>query len=60
MFFFLELLPSMKLTYIAPDNGWLEDYLPFGGPAYFQGRAVSFREGDGRNLATLDILQVDL
>ena len=30
-------------TNIAPENGWLEDYFPFG-KAYFQGRTVSFRE----------------
>ena len=29
---------------IAPENGWLEYYFPFG-MAYFQVRAVSFREG---------------
>ncbi len=29
---------------IAPTNGWLEYYFPIG-EAYFQGRAVSFREG---------------
>ena len=37
-------------------DGWKITYLF--GKAYFQGRAVSFREGNGRNLATLDILQV--
>ena len=31
-------------TNIAPENGWLEDYFPFG-KAYFQVRFVSFREG---------------
>jgi len=29
---------------IAPENWCLQDYIPFG-KAYFQGRAVSFREG---------------
>ena len=29
---------------IAPKNGWLEYYFPIG-EAYFQGQAVSFREG---------------
>ena len=29
---------------LAPENGWLEDWFPFG-MAYFQGRTVSFREG---------------
>ena len=38
-------LPSLKLTDIAPKNGWLEYYFPFG-MAYFQVRAVSFREGN--------------
>ena len=30
---------------IAPENGWLEYEFPFG-KAYFQVRAVSFREGN--------------
>ena len=40
-------LPSLKLTAKAPTHGWLE-YDPFllGKTAYFQGRTVSFREGD--------------
>ena len=29
---------------LAPENGWLEDFFPFGKP-YFQVRTVSFREG---------------
>ena len=31
----------------TPENGWLEDEIsfPFWGPAYFQRRTVSFREG---------------
>ena len=37
-------LPSLKLTANALENGWLEDYFPFG-MAYFQVRTVSFREG---------------
>ena len=37
-------LPSLKLTAKAPKKGWLEYYFPIG-EAYFQGRAVSFREG---------------
>ena len=32
-------------TNIALENGWLEYYFPIG-EAYFQGRAVSFREGN--------------
>ena len=37
-------VPSLKLTAKAPENGWLEyDSFPFG-MAYFQRRAVSFRE----------------
>ena len=35
---------TLPETNIAPENGWLEDYFPFG-KAYFQGRTVSFREG---------------
>ena len=30
---------------VAPENGWLENDLPFGTP-YFQVRTVSFREGN--------------
>ena len=33
-----------KTNIFAPKNGWLEYYFPIG-DAYFQGRAVSFREG---------------
>ena len=29
----------------APEKWWLVDILSFWGPAYFRGRAVSFREG---------------
>ena len=36
---------SPKQTAKAPETGWLEYYLPFG-MAYFQVRAVSFREGN--------------
>ena len=36
---------SLKLTAIAPENGWLEDYMLFQKP-YFQGRTVSFREAN--------------
>ena len=43
-------LPSLKLTFLAPENGWLESmiYFLFWGPAYFEGlcRTVSFREGN--------------
>ena len=42
IFSFLGTLPK---TNIAPENGWLEDYFPFG-MAYFQGRTVSFKEGN--------------
>ncbi len=35
---------TLPETNIAPENGWLEYYFPIG-EAYFQGRAVSFREG---------------
>ena len=35
-------LPSLKLTAKAPENGWLEDYFPFGMASW---RCyVSFRE----------------
>ena len=37
-FFFSEkLLPSLKLTFSHPENGWFEHYFPFWGPAYLQG-----------------------
>ena len=36
--------PTLHETNIAPKNGWLEYSFPFG-KAYFQVRAVSFREG---------------
>ena len=36
---------TLPETNIAPENQWLEDYFPFGKP-YFQGRTVSFREGN--------------
>ena len=36
--------PTLPETNIAPENGWLEHCFPFG-RAYFQGRAVCFREG---------------
>ena len=29
------LLPSLKRTAKAPENGWLEDEMSFRGPAYF-------------------------
>ena len=35
---------SLPETYMAPENQWLEDDCCFSGMAYFQGRAVSFRE----------------
>ena len=35
---------TLPKTNIAPTNGWLEYYFPIG-EAYFQGQAVSFREG---------------
>ena len=35
---------TLPETNIAPENGWLEYYFPFG-MGYFQWRAVSFREG---------------
>ena len=34
---------TLPKTNIAPENGWLEDYFPFG-KTYFRGY-VSFREG---------------
>ena len=37
------------MSNIAPTNGWLEYYFPIG-EAYFQGRAVSFREGQEKSL----------
>ena len=36
---------TLPKTNIAPENGWLEDYFPFG-MSYFQVRTVSFREGN--------------
>ena len=36
---------NLPETNIAPKNGWLEYYFPIG-MAYFQGRTVSFREGN--------------
>ena len=36
-------LPETNI--FAPENGWLEYYFPIG-EAYFQGRTVSFREGN--------------
>ena len=38
-----DTLPETNI--FAPENGWLEDEFPFG-KAYFQGRTVSFREGN--------------
>ena len=35
---------TLPETNIAPENGWLEYYFHIG-EAYFQGQAVSFREG---------------
>ena len=36
---------TLPETNVAPKNGCLEDDFPIG-EAYFQGRTVSFREGD--------------
>ena len=36
---------TLKLTAKTTENGWLEYYFPIG-MAYFQGRSVSFREGN--------------
>ena len=42
----MKVPPPPKLTAKAPENGWLEDYiLSYWVSAYFQGRAISFREG---------------
>ena len=39
-------VPSLKLTAIAPKNGWLEYYFPIGARPIFRGKlAISFREG---------------
>ena len=38
-----EIISTLPKTNIAPENGWLEDYFPFG-KTYFRGY-VSFREG---------------
>ena len=38
---------TLPETNMAPENWWLEDESPFKGLTYFQGRAVSFREGKG-------------
>ena len=37
-----HILPETNNEFI-PENWWLEDGISFWGPAYFQGRAVSFR-----------------
>ncbi len=37
---------TLPETNMAPENWWLEDEFPFG-LTYFQGRAASFREGQG-------------
>ena len=42
-------LPETNI--FGPENGWLESYFPFG-MAYFQGRTVSFREGN-TNMSSL-------
>ena len=39
------MIPSLKLTAKAPEYGWLEDEISFW-VSNFQGRAVSFREGN--------------
>ena len=37
---------ALPETNIAPENGWLEYYFPFGARPIFRGKlAVSFREG---------------
>ena len=38
-------LPALKVTATAPENGWLEDEFCFG-MAPLQVRTVSFREGN--------------
>ena len=40
----MNTLPETNSEF-TPENGWLEDYLPFG-KVYFQGRTVSFRESN--------------
>ncbi len=45
---YFKTLPSLKLTFSPPENGWLEYlFLSYWVSAYFQGRLryVSFREG---------------
>ncbi len=39
----------------APKNGWLEYYFPIG-EAYFQGRTVSFREGNIPKSTQIDVV----
>ena len=36
---------TLPETNIVPENGWLEYWFPFG-KAYFQGKNVSFWEGN--------------
>ena len=36
---------TLPETNLAPENGWLEDYFPFGGGP-FSGAELSFREGN--------------
>ena len=38
-------MPSLKLTNIAPENGWCEQYFSFGDGLFSGAFAVSFREG---------------
>ena len=45
---------TLPETNIAPENGWLEDYFPFG-MTYFQGRTVSFREGISADVVFLSL-----
>ena len=40
----LSMADTLPETNMTPENGWLEYYFPIG-EAYFQGQAVSFREG---------------
>ncbi len=41
-----KLTPTLPDTNVALEHWWLKRWISFWGPAYFQGQAVSFREGN--------------
>ena len=48
---------TLPETNIAPENGWLEDYFPFG-KRYFQGQTVSFGESMNPNQSNVFMLEL--